>query len=68
MLADTISTLKDYPDRLHNTQETAKLLGKSVAWAERQRWAGGGPKYLKIGRTPYYTGADLIAFINDNSK
>lgn len=34
----------------------------SLAWWERKRWAGGGPKYRKLGNRIYYALSDLIEY------
>jgi hypothetical protein len=31
-------------------EQVASILGVSVAWCQRMRWAGGGPPYRKIAR------------------
>ena len=57
------ATFKAKTDRLFDTTEAAAGLGKSKALLERHRWAGTGPTFIKIGRTPYYRGSDLVNFI-----
>lgn len=59
----SLSELRRDPDRLYTTTEAARMLGKSKAWFERHRWAGTGPRYVKVGRTPYYTARDLLVFV-----
>ena len=49
------------------TPEIAKILRKSVAWAERARWAGDGPPFKKIGRTVLYPENELIAWIEKHA-
>ena len=53
-------------DRLLSTGEAATLLGCSVAWLERGRCDGYGPRYLKIGRLVRYRLGDLTAFRDAN--
>lgn len=55
-MLSNISRLKDNLDCLYTTTEAADIYGKSEAWFERHRWARTGPKFIKIGRTPYYKG------------
>ncbi len=43
--------------------EAAALLGLKVATLRRWRWAGRGPRFLKIGGAVRYDLADLEAFI-----
>jgi hypothetical protein len=62
-LTNVIAVLTENKDTLFDTQESADLIGKSKPWFERHRWAGTGPRYWKIGRTPYYAGEDLLSFI-----
>ena len=63
MLNNLFTVLKQNRDTLYDTRESVELYGKSKFWFERHRWAGTGPKFTKIGRTPYYTGEDLLGFI-----
>jgi hypothetical protein len=42
------------PDLLTETQ-LCRYLGKSKAWAQRARFEGTGPRYVKAGRKPLYT-------------
>ncbi len=44
--------------------EAAALLGLKVATLRRWRWAGKGPRFLKIGGAVRYDPADLEAFIS----
>ena len=48
---------------LLNERETAHRLGLRVATLRRWRWAGKGPRYLKIEGAIRYDPADLEAFI-----
>jgi hypothetical protein len=50
-------------DRLYSQAEMCALVGRSAAWAERCRWSRSGPAYLRVGRTPFYRGNDLRAWI-----
>lgn len=34
--------------------ELCRYLGKSIAWAQRARFEGKGPRYVKAGRKPLY--------------
>ena len=56
------------PEKLHDQKEVAQALGKSTAWLERQRWAGTGPIYRKVGRSVRYLGADLNAWLDQQSR
>lgn len=48
--------------------EFVKRLGKSKSWAERGRWAGTGPKFLKIGRSVRYLGSDLNLWLEAQTR
>jgi predicted DNA-binding transcriptional regulator AlpA len=50
-------------NQLYDQTEVAKALGKSEAWAERSRWDGSGPAFIKVGRSVRYRGSDLLAWI-----
>jgi predicted DNA-binding transcriptional regulator AlpA len=51
---------------LMNQKELAAYLGKSIAWCERSRWAGDGPKFIKLGRHVRYRISDVLDWINEN--
>ncbi len=34
-----------------------------MAWLERARWDGSGPKFYKLGRSVRYLKSDLIEFV-----
>lgn len=49
---------------LLNTREAADLLGVSMSFLERDRWAGARIPYIKIGsRAVRYRRSDLDAYI-----
>lgn len=54
--------------RLMDQRDLAHYLGKSVAWCERARWAGEGPRYIKLGRHVRYRADDVIAWIEENAR
>ena len=41
--------------------ELCNYLGKSKAWAQRARFEGKGPRYVKAGRKPLYP----VDFVNE---
>ena len=41
----------------------ALALNYSEAWCERQRWAGTGPPFLKIGRRVLYRKRDVLEWL-----
>lgn len=54
--------------RLMNQGDLAEYLGKSKAWCERARWAGDGPRYVKLGRNVRYRADDVLAWIEDCAR
>jgi hypothetical protein len=59
-------------ERLLHETEAAKLLGVSVHWLRRARWAGTGPGYVKVGgpsgRAVRYETAELQRYGADNRR
>jgi predicted DNA-binding transcriptional regulator AlpA len=47
-------------------EQVASILGVSVAWCQRMRWAGGGPPYRKIARAVRYPEDLLRAWIEQH--
>jgi predicted DNA-binding transcriptional regulator AlpA len=39
------------------------VLGVSPAWCERGRWAGYGPKFIKLGRLIRYRKGDVLTWL-----
>jgi predicted DNA-binding transcriptional regulator AlpA len=54
--------------RLMNQRDLASYIGKSTAWCERARWAGEGPRFIKLGRHIRYKSEDVMAWIEENAK
>lgn len=54
--------------RLWDQKVLASYLGKSVAWCERARWAGEGPRFIKLGRHVRYRADDVMAWIEENAR
>jgi hypothetical protein len=50
------------PTKYTNTRGAAAHLACSASYLEKCRVAGGGPKFIKIGRAVRYTLEDLDAF------
>ncbi len=55
-------------DQLMTETEAARLLGLKVATLRRWRWAGKGPRFLKLGGAVRYDPADLEAFIEQSRR
>ena len=49
--------------RLMNEHRAAEYLAVKVATLRRWRWAGRGPRFIKIGGAVRYDPADLAEFI-----
>jgi len=45
---------------LMTEKEFCEYLGKSIAWAQRARFEGKGPKFVRAGRKPLYP----VEFVN----
>lgn len=54
--------------RLMDQKTLADYLGKTTAWCERARWAGDGPKFVKLGRHVRYRAQDVEEWINQNIR
>ena len=67
MLKNLFTYLKDNSDSLFDTDESSRLIGKSKPWFERHRWSGTGPRFTRIGRKPYYSGENLLHFLEEGS-
>jgi hypothetical protein len=52
--------------RLVDEDEAAKFLGKSVAWMQRARALGQGPRFAKLGHHVRYRAEDLDAYVRAN--
>ncbi len=51
--------------RMLKEREAAELLAMEVTTLRRWRWAGKGPRFLKIGGAVRYDPADLETFIGE---
>jgi predicted DNA-binding transcriptional regulator AlpA len=53
---------------LLHQKEAAHILGLSVRTLERQRLAGTGPRYVRLGRLVRYRPQDLADFVDRNLR
>jgi predicted DNA-binding transcriptional regulator AlpA len=60
MQATSIATTD--PDAALNEAQVAEFLGVSVRTLQAWRVRGGGPRYVKIGRSVRYQRRELVAF------
>ena len=51
------------PSAVVGEAEAASILGLSTKTLRRWRWAGKGPRFLKLGAAVRYERAELAAFI-----
>ncbi len=55
--------LAENPPKLLKEAKAAAILDVEVATLRRWRWAGKGPRFVKIGAAVRYDPGDLTAFI-----
>jgi len=56
-------------DNLLTTKQAAPILGVSIAFLERDRWAGARIPYIQIGsRAVRYRMGDLMSFIESRMR
>ena len=56
-------------DNLLTTKQAAPILGVSIAFLERDRWAGARIPYIQIGnRAVRYRMSDLMNFIESRTR
>ena len=54
--------------RLWDQKQLAAYLGKKEGWAERARWEGKGPVFIKLGRHVRYKAEDVLDWIEENAR
>ncbi len=55
-------------DPLLSTKQAAQILGVSIAFLERDRWAGARVPFVKMGsRAVRYRHSDLLAYIESRT-
>lgn len=54
--------------QLVNTNEAARILGRSPATLKRWRTEGIGPKYIQIHNRTRYDVSELLAYIEQHTK
>lgn len=53
---------------LFSSKEAARYLGMSVAFLERDRWAGARIAFVKIGRSVRYRRTELDQYIQSHTR
>lgn len=62
-----IQNFYNAPDEaLFDQRVVAQIRGCSLATMERDRWAGGGIPFRKIGRQVRYKKADVLSWLNSH--
>lgn len=60
------AAIQNQMHRLMSEREAAEVLQISVRTLQAWRVKGGGPRYIKIGRSVRYRPCDLEAFVEGN--
>ena len=55
-------------EQLYNEKETAKLLSLSVKTLQRYRYTGGGPIYIKLGKSVRYKESDIAKYVSVRTR
>lgn len=55
-------------EQLYNEKETAKLLSMSVKTLQRYRYTGGGPIYVKLGKSVRYKESDIAKYVSERTR
>ena len=55
-------------EQLYNEKETAKLLSLSVKTLQRYRYTGGGPIYIKLGKSVRYKESDIAKYVSERTR
>ena len=56
------------PDQLMTEKDVASLICITPRALQNWRLRGGGPEYIKIGRSVRYQRSDVMQFINERKK
>lgn len=62
-----LHTTTEMPSLL-TQQQVSEYLGKSKAWAERSRWDGSGPRFVKVGKAVRYRAEDVRDWLESNLR
>ena len=64
----TLSPNLSSPVRLLTTADAARLLGLQPQTLAKWRWAGTGPRFVRLGRRVMYNLRDLEAFVEAGAR
>lgn len=59
---------QENPNQLMTEKETASLICYTPRALQNWRLRGGGPKYVKIGRSVRYQRSDVLEFIEERKR
>jgi predicted DNA-binding transcriptional regulator AlpA len=59
---------KAFLEDLLTVDQVSKIIGSTVSTLEKDRWEGGGPPYVKMGRLVRYRPADVRAWIAERVR
>lgn len=71
LLAEKVKAMQDARNETRamlRTREASQYLSVSTSRLEKLRLTGGGPRYLKLGKTVVYDPADLDAWLNAHRR
>jgi predicted DNA-binding transcriptional regulator AlpA len=55
-------------DPLLTVAQVSEITGRSISTLEKDRWAGGGPPYVKMGRPVRYRPSDVQAYLAERVR
>lgn len=63
-----MTDMEKNPNQLMTEKEAAELICYSQRALQNWRLRGGGPKYVKIGRSVRYQRSDVLEFIEERKR
>jgi len=68
-MKETNSGNETYPGlpALMDEDQVCKYLGKSKSWLQRDRWKGGGIRFVKVGQSVMYRADDLQDYLHNHT-
>jgi predicted DNA-binding transcriptional regulator AlpA len=59
---------KAFLEPLLTVAQVSEITGRSISTLEKDRWEGGGPPYVKMGRLVRYRPADVRAWLSERVR
>jgi predicted DNA-binding transcriptional regulator AlpA len=59
---------KAFLEPLLTVAQVSEIIGRSISTLEKDRWEGGGPPYVKMGRLVRYRPADVRAWLAERVR